>query len=312
MTPDGEARRGVMSPAIASQEIELGATFHGERTGVRVSVRTPSDRTYFVPCCCKSNRSHRGMPMMPNRSTRARTQEVPVFTRIALERALVSGLCLICTAVRASERKSIHAFLYEGMMSPGVRQDFLRKGGFCRRHFWMAKRIEEDSWQAGGIGLAILCEGLLRLASDSFVPNANAPRSRKRTIMRRTEPPTISIGSPCVFCEENTARESYLIEILEKLLGEAQFQPVARGELPCVAHARIAATNWRSEHNRTSVSSAVRSQLQLLAGEIRTFIDKHDYQNRNELRDEQRDVLQRAIQVLVGSDHRFGRSEDRS
>jgi len=250
--------------------------------------------------------------MMPNRSIPAGTHDVPVFTRIALERALGSGQCLICTAVRASERKSIHAFLYEGMMSSGVRQDFLRKGGFCRRHFWMAKRIEEDAWQAGGIGLAILCEDLLRLASDSFAPNAIAPRSQKRTILRRTEPPPISIGSPCLFCEENTARESYLIEILEELLGEAQFQPVVGGELLCVAHAQIAATNWKSEQSRTSLSSAFRSQLELLASEIRTFIDKHDYRNRNDLRDEEREVLQRAIQVLVGSDHGFGQSEDPS
>jgi len=241
--------------------------------------------------------------MRPTASAQPRAHQVPEFTRIALEHALRSGLCLICAAVRASERKSIHAFLYEGMMSPGVRQDFLRKGGFCRRHFWMAKQIEEDSWQAGGIGLAILCEDLLRLASSIIEERGAQPRKNKPLIGRRTESAAITIGSPCIFCEEHATREAYLIEILEELIGEPRFQRILQDQPLCVVHGQIAAIKWKTVENRASMATALRTQLQRLAAEMRIFIDKHDHQRRSELRDEERDVLQYAIDALVGFDH---------
>lgn len=250
--------------------------------------------------------------MRPTASSQPAAHEVPVFTRIALEQALRSGLCLICVAVRASERKSIHAFLYEGMMSPDVRQNFLRKGGFCRRHFWMAKQIEEESWQAGGIGLAILCEDLLRLASDIVEENASSARNNKRLIGRRTDPVAVTLGSPCVFCEENAAREGYLTEILEELIGESQFQQVFHDQPLCVAHGRLSMSKWKSADNRRSMATALRTHLQRLATEMRTFIDKHDHQRRNELREEQRGVLQCAIDPLVGFDHSAYQERDRS
>ncbi len=238
--------------------------------------------------------------------------EVPVFTRLALERGLASGPCLICAAVRASERKSIHNFLYEGMMSPTVRQDFLRKGGFCRRHFWIANEIEEDSWQAGGIGLALLCEDLLRVAGESFNLTASASRQNKRAIMRRAQPVIFKPGWPCMFCEENTTRESYLLEILEDLLEDPQFQAVLEGRSLCVSHAQLAASKWKSQYNRASIAAALRTQLQLLAGEMRAFIDKHDYQHRSDLSSEEAHALWRAIQILVGSDQGVHKNGERS
>jgi hypothetical protein len=250
--------------------------------------------------------------MKSTASSQPLAHDVPVFTRIALEQALRSGTCVICAAVHASERKSIHAFLYEGMMSPGVRQNFLQKGGFCRRHFWMAKQIEEESWQAGGIGLAILCEDLLRLAREVTEENSAPPRKNKLLIGRRTEPVALTLGLPCVFCEENAAREAYLIEVLEELIGESQFQQVFHDQPLCVAHGRLAVSTWKSADNRRAMATALGMHLQRLAAEMRIFIDKHDHQRRDELRDEKSGVLQHAIDALVGFEHSANQEKDRS
>lgn len=194
-------------------------------------------------------------------------------------------------------------------MSPGVRQDFLRKGGFCRRHFWLAKEIEEDSWQAGGIGLAILCEDLLRLTTSIFEPQTNPSRQKKRTITLRAKPTPAAIGAPCIFCEENATTESYLIEVLEDLLGEPPFRRALEDGCLCVAHGQIATTEWKNEENRMWIASAVRKHTVVLAEGIRKFIDKHDYQRRGELAGAEVDVVQRAIRMLVGSDRRFFQNE---
>jgi len=250
-----------------------------------------------------------GEKMILNKSSPLNTPEVPVFTRVALERALSVGGCIICTAVRASERKSIHSFLYEGMMSPGVRQDFLRKGGFCSRHFWLAKEIEEDSWQAGGIGLAILCEDLLRLASATFEKHIDPSRQKKRTIALPTAPTKATIGAPCIFCEENATRESYLIEVLEELLEEPPFRRPFGDDRLCVTHGQIAVTNWKIEGNRRWIASAVHRRTVVLAEEVRKFIDKHDYQRKGELAVKDDDAVQRAMRMLVGSDRRSSQDE---
>jgi hypothetical protein len=87
------------------------------------------------------------------------------FTHDLLERAMRGGGCIICGALRMSERKSIHSFLYEGMMSPLVRRRFLDGEGFCARHFAIAREIEDECWPEGGIGVAILCQDLVRQVS---------------------------------------------------------------------------------------------------------------------------------------------------
>lgn len=188
-------------------------------------------------------------------------------------------------------------------MSPEVRQNFLRKGGFCRRHFWMAKQIEEDSWQAGGIGVAILCEDLLRLADNIIEETAGAPRKSRRLIGRRAEPVAITLGAPCIFCEENATREAYLIEVLEELIEEPQFQRIFTDRPLCVTHSQIALAKWKSADNRSSVTNALRAHLQRLTAEMRQFIDKHDHQRRNELHHAERNILQYTIDALVGLDH---------
>ena len=108
-------------------------------------------------------------------------------TQTTLSKAFALGGCGICNAVRAAERKGIHSFLYEGMMFPFVRQQFLDGGGFCLRHFWMAKEIEDETWPTGGFGMAILCESLTHLADAGLSEIAAVEPNARPTLLRRRE-----------------------------------------------------------------------------------------------------------------------------
>ncbi len=88
------------------------------------------------------------------------TRQPGWFASSGLKEALAKGGCPVCQAVKTSVRRYLFSFLYEGMMSGAARGEFLRGGGFCSRHFWEAKGIEEECW-AEGFGVAILCENLL-------------------------------------------------------------------------------------------------------------------------------------------------------
>jgi hypothetical protein len=183
------------------------------------------------------------------------------------------------------------------------------EGRFLPTALLAGERNRGRSWQAGGIGLAILCEDLLRLASAIFEQHTAPSRPKKRTIVLRTEPTTATIGAPCIFCEENATRESCWIEVLEELLGELPFRRALENECLCLAHSQVAATSWKNEENRMWIASAVRMHTVVLAEEIRKFIDKHDYQSRGELAGVDDNVVRRAIRMLVGSDRRLSIDE---
>lgn len=222
------------------------------------------------------------------------------FTRDIFVRAFALGGCPICHAVHAAERKGIHSFLHEGMMFPSVRQNFLDGGGFCLRHFWMAKAIEDDTWQTGGFGIAILCEELARLASFGLDnTDGTEPNSRSGLLRRREKPPFVP-GHDCMFCRDNREKELFLAEVLEELLDEEEFhQPLAMHGL-CIRHGELALRVWKDSSKRNELLSQLRTQLRDLASDLREFIRKKDYQHRNESPGREHDSVLRAMQFFVG------------
>lgn len=230
-----------------------------------------------------------------------------LFTRTALRKAFALGGCVICRAVRASEWKGIHTFLYEGMMSPMVRGDFLNAGGFCLRHFWMAQEIEEETWPTGGIGLAILCEDLMRLVDAGLENVAAAEPNSRNTWFHHREMRAFVPGHDCMFCKDNADKEKFLAEVLEELVDEQEFaRPLAEHGL-CARHGQLALEIWKDQAKREELFNRLRVQAAELAADLREFIRKHDYQYRSEPPGREQDSVFRAIRLLVGhSPCKFG------
>jgi len=224
------------------------------------------------------------------------------FTRSALNKAFALGGCAICASVRAFERKGIHSFLYEGMMFPSVRQKFLDGGGFCLRHFWMAKEIEEVTWPRGGIAMAILCEDLTRQANAGLaIVAAVEPNSRTTLLRRRAARPFVP-GHSCMFCQDNADKETFLAEVLEELVEEPEFaKPLERNGL-CVRHGQLALQVWKDHAKRDELFAQLKAQVTELSADLREFIRKYDYQYRDEPRGREQDSVPRAIRLFVGPD----------
>lgn len=234
------------------------------------------------------------------------------FTRDTLSKAFALSGCAICNAVRAAERKGIHSFLYEGMMFPVVRQKFLDGGGFCLRHFWMAKGIEDESWATGGFGMAILCEDLVRLAEDGMADIAAVePNSRPALLKRREVHPFVP-GHNCIFCKDNRDKERFLVEVLEELIEEQEFaMPLANHGL-CIRHGQLALQLWKDQGKRETLFGQLKAQARELAVDLREFIRKRDYQYRDEPAGREHDSVLRAICSFVGPNPCGPRTKNRS
>lgn len=239
---------------------------------------------------------------LSKRNKKEKPPESPAlwFTRGTLEKAFALGGCAICTAVHAAERKGIHSFLYEGMMFPGVRQKFLEGGGFCLRHFWMAKEIEDESWATGGFGIAILCEDLTRLADAGLTDTAAfEPNSRSALLKRREANPFLP-GHDCMFCQDNRDKERFLAEVLEELIEEQKFRTPLADHGLCVRHGQLAVELWKDPEKRQNLFAQLKARTSELAADLREFIRKRDYQYRHEPPGREHDSVHRAIRSFVG------------
>jgi hypothetical protein len=224
-------------------------------------------------------------------------------TRTTLGKAFALGGCVICNAVHAAERKGIHSFLYEGMMFPFVREQFLSGGVFCLRHFWMAKEIEDETWLTGGFGIAILCESLTHLADAGLIEAAAVAPNARPTLRKRPKVNVFLPGHDCMFCQDNREKEEFLAEVLETLTDEEEFrEPLATHGL-CIRHGELALRIWTDQDKRKELFAQLKARVTELAADLREFIRKRDYQYRDEPSGREGDAVLRAMLFFVGPDH---------
>jgi hypothetical protein len=228
------------------------------------------------------------------------------FTEMSLADSIRLGECLVCSNLIHSERRNIYSFLWEGMMSAQVRRDFLQGGGFCARHFGIAKHIEDDCWPAGGIGIAILCENLVTRAIAELPPEADLIRAEPMNPFHRKRdihvPPA---GSGCMFCRDWMKREESLIDTLEYLKNKPTWSEKLERSPLCVHHALLALCIWREPEDKLQVRSAIEARLRELQGDLNEFIRKHDWHHRDEALGQEKDAVERAMQLLTGLERQF-------
>jgi Family of unknown function (DUF6062) len=209
-------------------------------------------------------------------------------------------VCHLCHVVHAAERKGIHSFLYEGMMFPSVRQKFLDGGGFCLRHFWMAKEIEDETCATGGIGMAILCEDLVRLADAGLADASTAEPNSRPTLLRRSEARTFVPGHDCIFCQDNQEKEKFLAEVMEELVEEQDLRkPLVRNGV-CIRYGQLVLQISKDQGKRVEFFEQLKSRVSELSADLREFIRKRDYRYRHEPAGSEHDSVLRAISSFVG------------
>jgi hypothetical protein len=222
------------------------------------------------------------------------------FTRSSLRRAFRYGTCLVCAETDLEERRAIRSFLYEGMMSGMARSDFLKSGGFCSRHFWIAKGIEDECWPAGGIGMAILCENLLtqflrKVRTHDFSSVLRPLRQLHWWSPRGNAEPK----EACTFCRRSESREQSTIEVLESLCEEEEFKEKLREGPLCVVHAADALRSWRDATKRAWLAQLLCEQSERLMDDLHEFIRKHDWLHRDEPMGREVDAVARSISALA-------------
>ena len=240
----------------------------------------------------------------PERHKAEGTQQV--FSLQSLEKALQSGGCVICSALVRFEWKSVHSFLYEGMMFPHVRRQFLDGGGFCAFHFEIAKQVEHESWQAGGIGLAILCGDLIKRGMLAISEVANGVGGMRSHQQQNSNPIDSHSPGSCMFCADKKEKERTLLGVLEEAYGEQKFKVALENSGLCLWHGQLAVAVWKQRSARNWIAEIMGNRMQELAGDLEEFVRKHDHQRRAEAPGREHNSVERAQQLLLGTRMKVG------
>jgi hypothetical protein len=224
----------------------------------------------------------------------------------SLEESLRLGECLICSNLIDSERDAIRSFLWDGMASPDVRGQFLKGGGFCPRHFWIAKRVENEGWPSGGISVAVLCQDLIERLIANLPHDADLTRREAMgpfRLRRKVQFP--QLGSECIFCRDRIEREQSLLDDLQYLKNKASWSERVVQSPLCVHHALMALQIWRDPADKLDLCSPLRARLQGIQADLKEFIRKHDWKHRDEPPGREKDAALRAMQILTGQQRQF-------
>ena len=200
-------------------------------------------------------------------------------------------------------------------MSSLARQEFLEGGGFCREHFWEARKIERECW-ADGFGVAILCENLLEAFAKDLEKlgdtraESNTGLLKLRRLAKKGKVPFVP-GSKCSACEIASSTEERHLATLEELLDALDFCQRFRGSAGlCQGHLGAALRRWTLESPIDMVKRVATEQIGQLIDELREFQRKHDYRYKHEPRGPEWSSPERAIGFLVGPKQELEGSEE--
>lgn len=247
----------------------------------------------------------------PTENHAPRKRPPSIFAKGDLLEGLSRGACPVCHATRKATRRYIHSFLYEGMMSPVARRDFLEGGGFCREHFWQAKAIEEECW-ADGFGVAILCENLLEASLKDLEKLPQSQAGLKGSLARirkaaRNRERRWALENGCTACKASRSSEQHYLSALEEWLHDEDFTAHFNESTGlCLRHIRAAGEQWTSEPALEVVSRIAKKCVDHLLKELREFQRKHDYRFKHEPRGPEWTSPDRSIAFLVGPRAQIG------
>jgi hypothetical protein len=212
-----------------------------------------------------------------------RTSEKDVIY-LALVDSISKGGCPICRTLEKSENNLIWIILYEHVNDPYVREKINKGNGLCGYHYKKVIDMAKQDPLIGGLGPAIIVEDLLSRFVESI--NTDTPLSTK-----------------CYICSElEKTEDSYIASFVSKLdttdlLSRYESNPES---ILCYKHF-MEIYSRLPEATAQKLKEIQLKKLSSLLGELRSYIEKHDYRYIGTITENEAKSWTKAIEALVGS-----------
>ncbi len=216
--------------------------------------------------------------------------ECSSITGIHLQEALELGGCPICRLVENAENEEIKSFLYEYVNDSMVRDKIRRRLGFCPFHSWLLFRTALKPEISGQLGIAILYEDLIKTYAELLeegdmknLVNVNKEECLICKVAKETETTYLELFARCY---ETSERFRRLYESSKAIL--------------CRRHLLKVLEIIKDEKVKVMLIKQQTLKLKDIGRRLRSFIDKHDYRNKELITKEELRAISEAVETLSG------------
>jgi len=203
--------------------------------------------------------------------------------------------CALCSLERKAMHQYFDGLLYEKVTDPGIRRSLVESAGFCSRH------AHQLAGFGDGLGSAILSVDQLKLRLEKLRKGGTTPP-------RHRAPRGHAAGGSrvCPACRREEEIRSRHVETLVKGLADSEMA-LAFGSSAglCFPHFTLVSEQAEEGEVRALVHKTQAERTSRLLGELKEFIDKHDYRRASEGFTGEGDSWLRAIEFISGMKNLF-------
>ncbi|WP_448522448.1 DUF6062 family protein [Pseudothermotoga sp.] len=196
--------------------------------------------------------------------------------------------CPICSLVDKALDSTIDSFLYEMVNDVVVRSE-LRSKGLCRAHVTRIESYLSKHMELGSMGLAIIYSDLLDHLTELLENHFDLDR-----------------GSTCFLCDKEKTFESLYLKAFLNSLGELLELYKSSESVLCFDHYAFIFSRLKNSLRQTFKEIQL-SKYRHLIGLLNSFVDKHDYRNKESFTPEELMARKSAGKLIAKNSHHWRR-----
>ncbi|MFA3783259.1 DUF6062 family protein [Melioribacteraceae bacterium 4301-Me] len=219
---------------------------------------------------------------------------------VELKESLKKEGCPICMIMLNSLEKYFEFLLYEYVLDAAVHKKMLASFGMCNTHTYMLKETEVKI-KSDGLNISVLYETLLqkelKLLSRILEPQR---KYNKRTFnyYRKEILQKLAANGECPACENQKHSESFYTHEIIRLYKDEEFQKLYENNnvLLCRRHFLYLLNEAPNEEVITYFVNVQKIKLNKLFNNLTNFIQKHDYQSKIEITEDEKKSWQQLLE----------------
>jgi len=229
---------------------------------------------------------------------------------IDLDKALQQNGCPICNIGIIAEHRHIGFFLHENVNDGQARADLLRSWGFCNLHAWRLQEFEQREYQDGSKNAIIYESMLARAVKIAQMASTRLDNNLQTSgFFPRPKPVGISdLFSPsqaCPICIVTRDAQRFNLNLLVQNLADPGF--LARyqaGDGLCLPHFAEALDLPQEKNLLQKLCALQIERMSELHQRLTSYIDKHEYRNRESYTREESSAWIKAVALMAGNKSR--------
>jgi len=200
-----------------------------------------------------------------------------------------SSGCPICAFEEERVKRSMKVLLYESVTKRQFRQD-IRFSRICRKHYEMFIKSVKEDLTVAGLGPAIIFWDMIKSQTEELDKSLLTKKRHHQT--------------DCYFCSYLESLPQRICQSAYHVFQSEQGLALYRDSesIICFDHFELLLKTAKKNKGQSFTKTFKNIQiekLEHLTGQLRQFIDKHDYANQEKIRDDEAQSLKVAFRTLL-------------